>query len=296
MMMRVKRSSKGRNQKGIGRSIPCFFAAVLIFAICMLHVITTTSLASIMQSLVPSSTSNKVNIFTDVSQVPKRIDAIFVLGGGAPKSLYEPPVYVQRRCDDAAAIRFWNAKEEEIPILTISAGTAHLPQLLSNEGLPVWESTSSAAYLQKQHNIVSNVYVETTSYDTIGNAFFARINHADIVGWRKIIIITNEFHIVRTKAIFDWIFGVGKNNGYELYYFSSKNVGLEEEALEARKEHEERSAINVSQKLAPQYQTMKEVWSFINKNHDLYTAQKLIAGATNVDNVRSEKLKASYGG
>jgi hypothetical protein len=120
-------------------------------------------------------------------------DAIFVLGGGVPLSLYEPPLYVQQRCDDAAAIRHAAASSnKDIPILTLSAGTAHLPQLLTPQGLPVWESTSSAAYLQQKHNIRTNLYLETTSYDTIGNAFFARISHADIVGWRKLLIITNE--------------------------------------------------------------------------------------------------------
>jgi uncharacterized SAM-binding protein YcdF (DUF218 family) len=126
-------------------------------------------------------------------------DAIFVLGGGAPSSLYEPPLYVQQRCDDAAAVRA--AASKDIPILTLSAGTTHLPQLLTAQGLPIWESTSSAAYLQQKHNIRTNVYLETTSYDTIGNAFFARISHADIVGWRKLLIITNEVRIVYFEAL-----------------------------------------------------------------------------------------------
>ena len=90
--------------------------------------------------------------------------------GGLPSSLYEPPIYVRQRCDDAAAIR----GDSDVPILTLSAGSAHLPQLLSKDGMPVWESTASAAYLQKKHHIESNVYLETTAYDTIGNAFFAR--------------------------------------------------------------------------------------------------------------------------
>jgi hypothetical protein len=68
----------------------------------------------------------------------QKFDAILVLGGGVPSSLYEPPIYVKQRCDDAAAIR----GTTETPILTLSAGTAHLPQLLSKDGLPISESTS----------------------------------------------------------------------------------------------------------------------------------------------------------
>ena len=142
---------------------------------------------------------SSMKILTEYSQVPSAIDAIFVLGGGVPSSLYEPPIYVQQRCDDAAAIR--QKLGQDTPILTLSAGTAHLPQALTKLGLPIWESTASAAYLQKKHNLEKNMYVETTSYDTIGNAFFARASHTDIVGWQNLLIITNE---VRRKRWADW--------------------------------------------------------------------------------------------
>jgi len=124
-------------------------------------------------------------------------DVIFVLGGGVPSSLYEPPNYVQQRCDDAVALR----GATKTPIVTLSAGTAHLPQLLTKDGSPVWESTSSAAYLQQKHGVSENVFLETTSYDTIGNAYFARTTHTDIVGWRKLLIITNEVRDVRAPFV-----------------------------------------------------------------------------------------------
>ena len=102
----------------------------------------------------------------------------------------------------------------------------------------------------------------------------------------------------RTKAIFDWIFGIdnSKTNPYHLTYFASANVGLTDEALQARHHHETRSADTVRTKLSPKYRTMKDVWVFMNENHDLYTATKLIAGATKVtQDERNDALKASYG-
>ena len=138
-------------------------------------------------------------VFRRPSDVPqrilKRLDAVVVLGGGVPKSVDEPPIYVQRRCDDAAKVVTMHHEESNaplLPILTLSAGTAHLPQLMSKDGLPVWESTSSAAYLQTRHGMVQNIYVETTSYDTIGNAYYTRTGHTDVNGWRRLLIITNE--------------------------------------------------------------------------------------------------------
>jgi uncharacterized SAM-binding protein YcdF (DUF218 family) len=156
--------------------------------------------------------TSTATVFEDPGDIPANVllqlDAILILGGGRPISLDEPPVYVERRCDDAAAVafrrrslvrkgqsdeRFGPAENTLLPILCLSAGTAHLPQLLeANSGLPIWEATSSAAYLSTRYNMSHNVFVETTSYDTIGNAFFARTSHSDIVGWRRLLIVTNE--------------------------------------------------------------------------------------------------------
>jgi hypothetical protein len=102
----------------------------------------------------------------------------------------------------------------------------------------------------------------------------------------------------RTKAIFDWIFGIenSNTNPYHLTYFASADVGLTEEALQARQHHEKRSAETVRTKLSQNYRTMKDVWVFMNENHDLYTATKLVAGATKVTrDERNDALKASYG-
>jgi uncharacterized SAM-binding protein YcdF (DUF218 family) len=133
------------------------------------------------------------HLFQNPADIPdsllRSLDVVFVLGGGAPSSLDLPPVYTQRRCDDAARVV---ERKPALPILCLSAGTAHVPQLLSPAGLPIWESTASAAYLQAKYPSIRNVYVETTSYDTIGNAFFARTSHADIAGWKQILIVTNE--------------------------------------------------------------------------------------------------------
>lgn len=110
----------------------------------------------------------------------------------------------------------------------------------------------------------------------------------------------------RTKAIFDWIFGID-NAGYELYYLASVNVGLSTKGLEARRKHEERGAKTVQEYLAPQYKTLKDVWSFVNRKHDLYTATKLVDRARNANSNTlssdsnkeqppSASFKESYGG
>lgn len=197
---------------------------------------------------------------------------------------------MQRRCDDAATIvelhaqvnshKSMGTKDEDgsnfqvrgssaheaLAILCLSAGTAHLPQLLSSDGLPIWESTACAGYLQEKYGLSENVYVETVSYDTISNAYFARTTHSDVGGWRNILVITNQFHIERSKAIFDWIFvqvDSGKKrkrkDKYKMHYLSSPNVGLSEDAIAARVERERQSEKTVREQLAPKYKMLKGV-------------------------------------
>ena len=281
--------------------------------------------------------SQKQRIFTSPDEIPTSLvgqfDVILVLGGGVPESLEVPPVYVQRRCDDAAAVlerrkaipispRIKARKERQslslgLPVLCLSAGTAHLPQLLSHDGLPIWESTACSAYLQTHHTTTippEDIYVETTSYDTIGNAFYARTSHTEWNGWRRLLIVTNEFHMDRTRAIFDWIFSLpasgdagsssrsdqraSTTSAYDLYYLSSPNVGLSQEAIQARMEREKSSEKTVRNVLAPKYTTMSALSYFLTHNHSLYTASKLVERAkpsSDNNSEASDMVKKSYG-
>ena len=263
-------------------------------------------------------------IFISPSEIPNAslsgLDAIFILGGGVPASYADPPSYVKSRCDAAAQVfircgqllaKKGGTKEDQTPaILTLSAGTAHMPQLLSSDGLPIWESTASAAYLMDQYSKEqippSKILVETTSYDTISNAYFARTSFADVLGWNQILIVTTEFHMARSKAIFDWIFAAKRKNDisaskYELYYLSTPNIGLSKEALEVRREHEARGKKTVLTKLSKQYTTLPAVLEFLTSNHDFFSSKKLVERAatsatSNVLDPRSMTLKLSYGG
>ena len=269
------------------------------------------------------------------------LDAVLVLGGGRPKSIDHPPVFVERRCDDAIEVvrrRIESISNENparlkgrlhkrqdlkyhLPILCLSAGTAHLPQLLSADGLPIWESTACASYILSKINKNSkmaatnmippeSIYVETSSYDTIGNAYFARTTHTEFNGWRKLLIVTNEFHMIRTMKIFDWIFSVPTNNDtesisfkgflpYDLYYLESPNVGMVSEVVVARKEREASSSKSVDS-LSHRYSTLRDVYEFLTQEHSLYAANRLVGRgrATAIEFKEgsvNDAVKRSYG-
>lgn len=257
------------------------------------------------------------------------LDAILVLGGGRPKSIDHPPVFVERRCDDAIEVvrrRYERSTHKKttilreaekdlgrnLPILCLSAGTAHLPQLLSADGLPIWESTACAAYILSSTRMIpsESIYVETSSYDTIGNAYFARTSHTEINGWRKLLIVTNEFHMTRTIQIFDWVFSVSTEtvtmttgskqiSPYELYYLESPNIGMASEVVAARKEREASSSKSVKY-LSTKYTTLRDVYKFLTLEHSLYAANRLVdrgrASAADVEESSfNDAVKRSYG-
>mmetsp|Transcript_511 Transcript_511/g.825 ORF Transcript_511/g.825 Transcript_511/m.825 type:complete len:298 (-) Transcript_511:230-1123(-) len=250
-----------------------------------------------------------MSIYKDTKDVPnevlKGLDLIIVLGGGVPLSPDNPPIYTKNRCKYAAEIYHRSRKigsSNHAKILAISAGTAHMPQLLSADGLPVWESTSSASFLMKELQVnKKDMYVETTSYDTISNAFFTRTNFCDIANWTNILIVTNEFHMERSKLIFDWIMNAPPSyHKYKLHYLSVPDIGLSNEALEVRYDKERKSADNISNVLMKNYPTLPDVFNFLNEKHSFYTASALVERANkklNSSDIMSMKnLRQSYGG
>ena len=188
-----------------------------------------------MASIQPGDVINEEALLSDLSKDSVytswllSLDAILILGGGVPLSPKEPPVYVQRRCDVVAKLLHTIEKQisrAAMPnIVCLSAGTAHLAQyILPNDGLrecfvsnrclyiliveanvihhlqiaALWESTASVAYLINHPKYPvdgSHVFVETTSYDTISNAYFTRTTFTDVAGWKKLLVVTNEVRI-----------------------------------------------------------------------------------------------------
>lgn len=104
----------------------------------------------------------------------------------------------------------------------------------------------------------------------------------------------------RTQAIFEWIFGLAPHHQtYNLYYLASPNVGIDDEALQARRSKESQSTQTV-QRLAQQYgSSLRQVWHFLHNDHALYTATRLVERAQQQppkDQVTSSLVRKSYGG
>lgn len=53
----------------------------------------------------------------------------------------------------------------------------------------------------------SAILKEDVSKDTIGNAYFCRLNFLEPSNWKNIVVVTSDYHISRTQYIFEKVLG-----------------------------------------------------------------------------------------
>lgn len=188
-------------------------------------------------------------------------DAILIPGGGLTLAGEIAP-FVRARLDRALA----HPADFFIPL---SAGTPHLPPPLDARGYPIFEAIPAAKYLHEHGIPEHRILTETSSYDTIGNAFFARSMHTDPRGMRRLLIVNSEFHMPRTEAVFRWVFGAAPDRGYELSFEWVENLGFSREALEQRAS-KERASLEAVRGLAARIATLSDLHQWIYTEHGAY--------------------------
>ena len=192
-------------------------------------------------------------------------DAVLVLGGGV-RAGGELPLQVVKRFDRAIEVA-----GDVAPIVCLSAATVHRPPPLNEEGYPWLESVAGAAHLMARGFPSDRIQVEATSYDTIGNAYFTKLLHVDPAGWRRLAVITSEFHMPRTRAIFEWVFGLTPGR-YELQFEATPDEGLEPYLFERRRIKEAAALNDLQQKIA-RIRDLATLHRWMYTEHNAYTAQ-----------------------
>jgi uncharacterized SAM-binding protein YcdF (DUF218 family) len=140
---------------------------------------------------------------------------------------------------------------------------------VDDRGYPIFEAIPAAQYLHSLGVPRRQILAETSSYDTIGNAFFARLMHVDPRGLRRLLIVNSEFHMARTQAVFRWVFGAAPDPGYDLTFESTGNGGLSEEGLAARMERE-RASLEDVRALANRIVSLSDLHLWIYTEHRAY--------------------------
>jgi hypothetical protein len=119
----------------------------------------------------------------------------------------------------------------------------------------------------------SKLFMESASFDTIGNAFFARTMHTDVRGWRNLLVITSEFHMPRTEAIFRTVFSLkvsSEDLQYQIQFLPASDDGVaESSALSARRAKESQSLAGWH-RTASKLQTLADLHMFMYNEHACY--------------------------
>lgn len=206
-------------------------------------------------------------------------DAILVPGGGVREGGIIP-AWVQRRFDRAAFLQRGEY------IVALSAGTTHRPPPSDAFGFPIFESVAGARYLMEAGIPAERILTETHSYDTIGNAFFSRVMHADPRRLRRLLIITSDFHLPRTEAVFRWVYGLEPQRvDYELHFEAVSDPSMDLDVLHER-EQRERESLHVVEALALRITSMEEFHRWLFTEHGAYKTtgrgfgDRIVEGAT----------------
>lgn len=191
-------------------------------------------------------------------------DALIIPGGGVRDGGVLPE-WSKRRCDKA--LELFSGTEY---IISLSAGSTHKAFPLNDKGLPIYESVAATSYLEEKGVPKEKLLTETVSLDTIGNAYFLRVIHTDPRKLKKLCIITSDFHMPRTKAIFEWVFSLQPLHfEYELEFVTVSDEGLNEEIISARKEKEAES-LKQFEETKKRINNFKEFHAWLFSEHAAY--------------------------
>lgn len=191
-------------------------------------------------------------------------DAVLIPGGGlTPTGAVVP--WVQARLERAIAL----APRPQF-FMPLSAGTTHKPPPLDADGFPILESVAAGQYLMRCGIAGRHILPETISLDTIGNAYFARIQHLEPLRLRRLHVVTSEFHLSRTIAIFHWILTLPPLSvPFHLSFEGVPNVGMAAAALASRRDRERASLAQV-QALQTRLTTLVAVHRWLYAEHGAY--------------------------
>ena len=221
------------------------------------------------------------------SSATERI-AIVVLGGGLqPNGVIYP--HVELRCQEA--LRLYNQfksrnKDLQVTVIPLSGGTPHKPPPQDEGGFPITEARGSANRLLELHVPAEDIMEEAFSLDTLGNAFWLRLIHIEPGQYTKMIVVTNNWHMDRTKAFFSKVFSLPKaclSLALEIEY-RSVAPGIEgAEVLSSRIEREKKSLMFFQQETSSKFSSMEELHEFVFTQHSAYASSRLLKVHVGID-------------
>ena len=213
-------------------------------------------------------------------------DAIIALAGGITSDGKLHP-WVKRRL---LLARWIYLKQNSQPkIICLGGGSYHIQPIVNKNGFVIHESTACSEFLIKANIPPNDIYREWSSYDTVANGFFAFSNFIIPMKLKKCVMITSEFHMVRSKLIFDWINKL-YGNIVEILFISVSDEGLDKEIIDNRVERERTSAQNFLKNVISNIDSLEKFHKWFYEDHKAYCSNLELIRTVTV----SEEEKKSY--
>jgi len=168
---------------------------------------------------------------------------IIVLAGGLNED-GEPHDFVKSRLDEVINI-YHNGiiNNKKNKIICLGGGTYHKPPNLNKLNYVIHESSSCAVYLIENGVNENDVMREWSSYDTIANGFYFLTNFVLPLKIKKCKIVTSNFHMERSKIIFDFFIKFAEHD-VDISYLSISDDVMNKDILDNRIKREKQSSIN----------------------------------------------------
>ena len=218
--------------------------------------------------------NKKSEHFINLTNEIMDIEVLLILAGGLTED-GKNHSFVQERLDLGISIyNYKKEKNEGLKIICLGGGTYHKSPILNKDGFVIHESTACSQYLIENGIEWQDIIKEWGSYDTIANAYFALTNFVLPTRWIKFGIITSDFHMKRSKFLFDWIFSFSKRD-LTLVYFQVKSKHNNEnkkdflDKINLRYEKEEKSLQNMI-KLKERIKNLDDFFNWFYLEHKAY--------------------------
>ncbi|CAL5218988.1 g743 [Coccomyxa viridis] len=226
-------------------------------------------------------------------------DAVIALAGGlTPQGGL--PEWVTRRLDAAAEI--YHLQGRACPVLCLGGGTPHKPAVLGSTGHVLHESTVCAEYLLGKGVPAADILKEVSSYDTVGNGYFALTIHAIPAAWRRCSVITSSFHMPRSRAIFQDCFAVAgstlhASGGYfSLDFHAVHDEGIFPPDVLAARQHREQESLERWRNDTRGMCNLAQLHAWLHRTHLCYSVSRQgeFGKRELADDKVTEKVLASY--
>lgn len=205
---------------------------------------------------------------------------VLVIPGGGLRDDGALPTHSALRVDRAIEI-YRLTGSDNVVFITLSGGTPHKPFPRDKDGFAVLEAEAASRRLIAAGVSPAMIWEETASLDTIGNAYFLRTTHIDqIENIKKIVVVTNRWHVARTKAVFEAVFALPEHHNVAMrkkaypLSFEAVEDGLDADALQARQAREAASLRTFTEVTQRQFSTMLALHNWLFSAHGAYAAKR----------------------